>query len=566
MNNDDSWIPNTPVEWFSWLTHEDSKTREAYLAKPAMLIADYLKENEITRDHEGREILELLQNAADQSAEREEKSRVIIELNPEGLIVANTGTPFSVGGVLSLETAHMSPKRRKRQQFIGNKGLGFRSILNWSHSAIILSGPLGLTYNPTFASHVLLDLMSSSAELNQRVKEERGDSEDLILPLLPFPGFNESGKIEPLVTDHAAMSLLVRGRELRDSGYDTVVIMPFDQPGAFDAAKKQIDNLRPEILLFVNHLEELKFIIPGEEPKRWQLEGNDTLSLVMENEDPLGMWQVHRMSDVLPEEQLDQDQKGPLNYEIVIAVPDVMSADELKTSPLFSHFPTEIELPLPVVCHASLQLNQSRNHTQQRKSNRYVLKALAAFLAEVAERHSAVHPCGLKAGFRLLMPLKSFPNDLVREGFPEQLICAAKERAIVPTLSGIPSCAANARLVNGGNKDWLPPDAFPEITSISEAEEESFFNKLEVPTLDSKELKIRLGGLGSLSMSDRAKLISGLMEHQIDKSVHGSSLLVDSDGTLVSEGKSVFLAPSGGGHAGTSFLGGFTLSQCGLTQ
>ncbi len=545
-NNDDSWIPNTPSEWFSWLTKEDSKTRKAYLAKPAILIADYRKENDITRDYEGREILELLQNAADQAAERDENGRVIIELKPEGLVVANTGMPFSVGGVLSLETAHMSPKRCKRKHFIGNKGLGFRSVLNWSHSAIILSGSLSLTYNPFFSAHVLSELISSSAELNRRVEEERGDSEDLVLPLLPFPGFEKFGEIEPLVTNNAAMKLLVRGRELKDSGYDTVVIMPFDQPGAFDAAKRQIDNLRPEILLFVNHLVELNFSLPDMEQKKWQLEGSDELSLVMEDKVPLGMWQVHRMSDILPEEQLDKDQKGPLNYEIVIAVPDIMSAEELKSSPLFSHFPTEIELPLPVVCHASLELNQSRNHTQQRKSNGYVLKKLAAFLAEVAERHSIAHPCGLKAGFRLLMPLKSFPNDLLREGFPEQLINDAKKRAIVPTLSGNPSRADEARLVKGGNKDWLPPEFFPEVASIFEAEEESFFGKLAVPTLDDEELKTRLGGLDSLSITDRAKLISGLLEHQIDKSVYSSSLLIDSDGDLVPDDASVFLAPSGG--------------------
>lgn len=89
----DSWIPETSAEWFSWLTREERKTREAYLAKPATLIADYRKEKEITHDYEGREILELLQNAADQAAEKKEKGRVVIELSHEGLIVANTGMP-----------------------------------------------------------------------------------------------------------------------------------------------------------------------------------------------------------------------------------------------------------------------------------------------------------------------------------------------------------------------------------------------------------------------------------------------------------------------------------------
>ena len=43
------------------------KLDDAYLAKPAILIADYYQELATTRDYEGREILELLQNVADQA-------------------------------------------------------------------------------------------------------------------------------------------------------------------------------------------------------------------------------------------------------------------------------------------------------------------------------------------------------------------------------------------------------------------------------------------------------------------------------------------------------------------
>ena len=65
----DSWIPPSSEDWFKWLHKEEQKTRQAYLAKPATLIADYNKELATTHDYEGREILELLQNAADQARE-----------------------------------------------------------------------------------------------------------------------------------------------------------------------------------------------------------------------------------------------------------------------------------------------------------------------------------------------------------------------------------------------------------------------------------------------------------------------------------------------------------------
>src|SRR5258705_9453796 len=121
-----SRIPSSAAEWYDWLVNEENKTVAAYLEKPALLIAAYRQERHTARDYEGREILELLQNANDQAAEQGRPGKVLIELWPQGLIVANTGLPFSVGGVASLETSYLSPKRRNRR-LIGNKGLGFRS-------------------------------------------------------------------------------------------------------------------------------------------------------------------------------------------------------------------------------------------------------------------------------------------------------------------------------------------------------------------------------------------------------------------------------------------------------
>ena len=89
------------------------------------------------------------------------------------------------------------------------------------------------------------------------------------------------------------------------------------------------------------------------------------------------------------------------------------------SSPLFSHFPTEITLPLPVVCHATLELEQNRKRAQHRRSNAYVLKQLAKFLAEIAEVRAKLNPDGTKAGFRILMNLQDYPLELTRDSFEE---------------------------------------------------------------------------------------------------------------------------------------------------
>jgi len=74
----------TAGQWFAWLSQEEAKTRRAYLEKPSFLIADYLREPAITKNYEGRRILELLQNANDQAAEPGESGRVRIDLFSEG--------------------------------------------------------------------------------------------------------------------------------------------------------------------------------------------------------------------------------------------------------------------------------------------------------------------------------------------------------------------------------------------------------------------------------------------------------------------------------------------------
>lgn len=543
----DSWIPPSAQDWFQWLSKEERKTKKAYLAKPATLIADYNQELATTRDYEGREILELLQNAADQAIDASVSGEVTIELRPEGLIVANTGTAFSVGGVASLQTTHLSPKRRRRKQYIGNKGLGFRSVLNWSHSPIILSGSLALFYQPETSNRVVAELCDQNQELANLVAAEHDEGEFRVSPVLPFPGYSRTNNIDNLIEHSAAQTLLSRCQELIDAGdYTTAIGMPFDHEEAHQAALNQIENLRPEILLFVSGLNELRFVISGRENRVWRLEGSDNAAIVKENNERRGIWQVFRSTEEIPIEELDQDQFGSLDYELVVAVPEQEKGGEPISSPLFSYFPTEIILPLPVVCHATLELEQNRKHAQQRKSNTYVLKQLARFLADIAEVRAELYPDGTRAGFRILMDVAGYPPDLTRNSFEENLIEAAFYRSIVPTLGGTAVNPGDAYIVPGADDSWLPSEAFSSVVSASTNEEIRFFKKLGVPPIDIGNLKKKLSTLSGLSLSRRAALIIGLLEHKIDTTAHTPALMIDTYGNPVPDNARVFVAPRGG--------------------
>ena len=78
---DNSWIPDTSEQWYEWLSTEQSKTEESYCIKPENLLKDYGGEIAVSHDYEGREILELLQNAADQAKQTGDRGRIVIELS-----------------------------------------------------------------------------------------------------------------------------------------------------------------------------------------------------------------------------------------------------------------------------------------------------------------------------------------------------------------------------------------------------------------------------------------------------------------------------------------------------
>lgn len=482
MNSD---TPGNATEWFEWLSEEEKQTQNSYLAKPKTLIANYRSEISATEEYRGREILELLQNAADGAGSLGVTGQVVIDISEYGLIVANSGAYFTKGGVSSLEQAHLSPKKKGGKQFVGNKGLGFRAVLNWTNSPIILSGSLAISFNKERASQKLKDLMVGSEELNVLVKEEAGNTDEVICPLLAFPIYTENSDISLYLQTTGERQLYQRCVELREQGLDTCIAMPFSEDGLYEEVENQIALLNPEILLFVNHLQEVKFYNEGVLQRVWNVESQDDLKLVNENGEPLGIWQIFKRGGRIPSDIESSSKNQFLDYELVCAVPEYDENDESQSSPLFSYFPTNLDLPLPSVCHATLELDQSRNHIKSSASNQFVLEQLAVFLADVAEERAKSIAVGVNAGFRQVHALGTFPLELKKIRFEERLLAASRERSIIPLLGGDVVNANEATLLEGANASWLPARHFPDLVAYQGYLEEQFFKSLGVAEIST---------------------------------------------------------------------------------
>lgn len=209
----------TKNEWEEFLTSEEIKLREIYSTKKERLISDANHERESRKDYSGREILELLQNADDAATESNVEGRVKFELTEDGLIIGNTGKPFSKGGLGSILLAHNSPKREKSGTLIGAKGLGFRSLLNWSESPILLSGNLEVGFSRSYSEEQVRILCQSIPELRDALDKSRAQA-----PILSFPYWKElekwSGPIlhraKSMAVDcHTVIALPIKNAELR---------------------------------------------------------------------------------------------------------------------------------------------------------------------------------------------------------------------------------------------------------------------------------------------------------------------------------------------------------------
>ena len=534
--------PLSSKEWAEWLQKQEDLSFEVFYKDPARLIADYRTERDTTRDYEGREILELLQNANDAAADKGTSSRVVIELFDYGLIVGNTGSYFSSDGVLSLRLSHLSPKSRKLKRFIGDKGLGFRAVLNWSHYPIILSGGLSLAYSRTVVRQKLEKMIRQSPELASAVKGEQVSSDDLILPVLAFPGFTPNGDIHSLVDSDTARKVYARCQSLSQKGFDTVIGMPFDRKDGQSRANDEIALLGPEVLLFAPNIGELEIRKEGKTLQRWW-RGPETNPVRIYNgpsKEDFQEWKVFRKEGAIPREILKGESGRRLDYEIVLAIP---SKEEFAAESLFSFFRTEVRFPYPVVCHVTLELQANRQHPQETDINHFILGELAEYMAETAERLAT--PESLFAGIRLLAKTSDLDPDLMKVDFESRLINAAKRRRIVPTLKGLLVRPADARRASLSDNSWLPVERFSDVATGSSSHDlRQLLEALELRSLGPEDWRKRLSGLKLSSIQERAALIVGLINENVLPEDPTPELLLDEKGKIIPHDYRIYLPPS----------------------
>ncbi|MGV8815847.1 MAG: sacsin N-terminal ATP-binding-like domain-containing protein [Gelidibacter sp.] len=318
------------------------------LRNPKNLVGLNNIEKQTNQGYNGRQLLELFQNCEDEGA-----SKVKIHLDTENCLleISNDGNnSFSIKGYDSILYPGLSSK--VSSGYIGNKGLGFRSIINWADKISIISNDFKVIFDETLKKDILLNKIGyTEAELTEIRKERKLNSDVYPLPLL------NCCKIEDVIdSSDFTTTISIRYK----SEYEERII-------------EQLESISEKTLLFLQNINTI------------EIDGNflnKTISITRKKISENNLEIVHNgqiyyviSDDGIVDENLIEDKESsePKRYSVKIAYSNDLN---FKDKVLYNYFKTQIPFELPFVAHASLELDQNRNHSTKSAVNPFILGKL----------------------------------------------------------------------------------------------------------------------------------------------------------------------------------------------
>jgi len=346
---------------------------EVYRADPNQIRADYNQQHETERSYEGRCIWELLQNADDA----------------------------------------MAPPNASSADLIGAKGLGFKSVLEFTDRPAVFSGPFSFEFDAA-RSRPLLELCDPKPP-----------------PLI----FHLPHTAEP---DRYVSAL-------RKEGFGTIVRLPFRNAEARSEATDRLQELTPYFLLLSQHLAgvEIRFadgrrrtLTRSERPSG---DLTDVRIRLTVREDDVAAPQDWRVWSRM---WRSSDAEGK-RLSTAVAVPAFEA--ELPELPLHVFFPTRETIGARFLIHAAFKLTENRNSLVRGENDTSLIKATATLAADVA---MAIPP---------LQALRLF-GDVVR-GAPSSSKLPARrlQKAIADAVSAsrfVPILGTRDRVAPGETRTW----------------------------------------------------------------------------------------------------------------
>ncbi|MBO4384272.1 MAG: DUF3883 domain-containing protein [Clostridia bacterium] len=392
---------NNPMK--EYIDIEIKKRQEIYRISTSQIKSDFAREKADIEAYNGRQLLELIQNADDEAIDNLPK-HILISFENNVLSISNYGEPFSEEGIESLMYSNTSSKRDRKKDLIGNKGTGFRSILSWADYVTINSGDLHVRFSDEHSQRKLVSTFESVG---------RTLPSNVCSATLAFPEWLEDCSAQGDFTT-------------------TVSIKVKDNTDIAEDIKKQIEALDENLLLFLNRTEQVDIDMPEmrirysktTEGDRVQLRKSVNGSIISDR-----TWTLNRCEGYVAD---DNDESKQKSYNVVVAYCSEGIAQTEQH--VYSYFRTNVDFPYPkFLIHASFLLDQSRNHLIKSKTNETILRAAAKLLVETATAVGRQKTSNYDI-IDLLIAQRTLATDI--KNFDTYIVEAARDASIFPNVNG----------------------------------------------------------------------------------------------------------------------------------
>lgn len=351
------------------------------LQERELLIGENNIEKSDIKGYHGREILELLQNADDayqKSIEEGNKPdkplEVCITYKDNIFSITNTGTVFDKKGIKAIVQGNISPKKGK---YIGNKGTGFRSILNWAKTVKVLSGG----FNVIFSKEIANSFFEEIKQEKQIVKQLENNP-SLYVPMLAIPKplkhqkYNDSTTIEIEIDETKLNDEFNVLNQLDSIDLRILLFLPNISKISIITDDKNITYQRSIITedVDIKALSKIKSDIKS--PRKIEIFKKDEANSEATEKEIFFVF-----DKIIPEKILEDD----IKKDILLSVAIPETYENFSPKHLYTFFPLlDTESPFNCLLHASYDLNSSRNSINSGEKNTIIIKEQLKFIIEIA--------------------------------------------------------------------------------------------------------------------------------------------------------------------------------------
>lgn len=508
--------------FFDIISLEKLKKIKNYKNSYPEMVADYQRELETVKGYNGRQILELLQNCDDQGSK---KVKITLDSNNCIFCIENDGMPFSAEGYRSLFISNLSSKVDKKK-FIGNKGLGFRSIINWSEQIEIISNNISLVYAPEKVAE-FYGANFTSDQRDQISKEFNFDENEVPVALLTMPVVSASSY------DDFVTCIKVRYRKKESNNI-----------------LEQLKNIKSEILLFLNNLEEISVEIDGEKEiiKLTNRVEYIEEGLKVSKQDIGGIsWKVFTREGEIDNKIITDLKDKETSYQIKIAISDNF---EYSNPYLFSFFPTNIQFDQDYILHATFELDSTRNQIIDSEKNKFLLKEIVDFLINVAKTFSSK-----KSSFDALrvLNIKHRADILQKYGFYDLVEEALQNEEIYPCIDGNYRKKSKIFFVNNilpqmllkyDAQEQLPMHLIPITDEGIQKIVEQQNVDANLSLLDDVEFFVSNISKLKLLISDRVSFVNSVITNIDENIIYNFEFLIDEHEQIIDPAEDIYTFPS----------------------